>query len=139
MKIRGQDDWGNGAYDAPRGDHRHEGVDVCCEAGELIRSLTYGKVSKIGWCYDWSDYPGRKHMRYVEVALDGNFFRYLYVTPSIAVGDHVSPGAVLGASIDLDAVFPKIIQHVHIEHIEPSGLKVNPLRTIITVQDHGDL
>jgi hypothetical protein len=139
IEIRGADDWGSGAFDAPRGSRKHKGIDPICCAGDDVCSLTYGSVSKLGWCYIWDKYPDRKHMRYVEVTLDGNRFRYLYVTPLVSLGDKVAPGMPLGSSIDLNQVFihpdrGPITQHYHLEVITPAGDKINPAHMLPEVE-----
>jgi murein DD-endopeptidase MepM/ murein hydrolase activator NlpD len=126
MKLRGEDEWGSGAYQAPRGNGVHNGVDPCISPGDAIKSLTYGFVTKRGWCYDWDDYPDRKHLRYVQVTLDGNDFRYMYCSLSVSKGDRIKPGDELGMALDLDPFFPGITPHYHFEIIGPDGEYVNP-------------
>ena len=132
MRLRATDKWGSGAYGAPRGDHTHRGVDVVAAPSHLIRSLTYGTVSKIGWCYSQ---PERSHLRYVQVTLDGNRFRYFYCAPWVAKGDSVSPGDVLGIVQDLQPFFPGITDHYHFEIIDPHGEYVDPASMIPAIEE----
>lgn len=135
MKIRGIDDWGSGEYDAPRGDHRHHGVDIVNSPGDPVNSFTYGTVSKIGWCYGWDKHPDRKHLRYVQVTLDGNDFRYMYLSPSVAQGDKIKPGDELGIAFDLKPHFPFITDHYHFEIIGADGEYVNPADMIPEIRE----
>lgn len=125
IKLRKADKWGQGHFGAPRGNRTHNGVDVCTEAHEEVCSHTYGLVTKIGYPYNPKD-PKKGFLRYVEVTLDGNRFRYFYIAPALKVGEIVTPGMVLGHAQDLDAIYPGITQHYHFEIIDPNGQYVNP-------------
>lgn len=121
--IRGRDCWGSGEFGAPRGDGTHNGVDIINAPGEIVEAKTYGVVTKLGWCYPQ---PDRRHLRYVQVTLDGNDFRYFYVEPVVAQGDKVVPGVSLGVALDLDPFYPMITPHYHFEIIGPDGEFVDP-------------
>ncbi len=135
MKLRGTDEYGSGEYQAPRGHRLHNGVDPCVSPGDPIKSLTYGTVSKIGWCYGWDKYPDRKHLRYVQVTLDGNDFRYFYCKPTAAQGDNIQPGDELGIAHDLQPFYPGITDHYHFEIIGPDGEFVNPADMIPEIKE----
>ncbi len=140
MKIRGQDDWGAGHYGASRGSRRHNGVDVVNSPGDAVKSLTYGTVTKVGWCYGWKKHPDRKHLRYVQVTLDGNDCRYFYCKPTAAQGDKIKPGDELGIAHDLNAVFVDerkrpMTQHYHLEIIGTDGEFVNPADMIPEIKE----
>ena len=54
MKIRGLDCHGSGAWQAPRGHRKHNGVDVVCEPGDKVSEMnnefSKGKGIIIGVC-----------------------------------------------------------------------------------------
>ena len=118
--FRGGDKHGFGHFGASRGTRTHKGVDVACYAGSQIPSLTPGTVTKIGFPYSGDD-PKKGHLRYVEVTLDGNRFRYFYIEPSVEVGDVVIPGDQIGTSQGLLKIYPGITDHIHVEQINPDG------------------
>lgn len=125
LPMRGQDLQGAGWYKAPRGKRKHNGIDLVCEKDFIVESLTYGDVTKIGYPYLPSD-EERGHLRYVEVTLDGNRFRYFYIHPLVQVGDKIMPNIPLGVSQDLCSIYTGITQHVHFEIIKPNGKHMNP-------------
>lgn len=125
LYIRPQDSQGAGYYGAPRGHRTHNGVDICCESLEEVKSLTLGKVTKIGFPYD-PKHPVKGHLRYVEVEMDGNKFRYFYIYPWVKKGDKVSPSTVLGTSQDLTKIYKGITQHYHLECKDVNDEYYNP-------------
>jgi len=124
--IRGQDAWGSGEWQAPRGDRKHNGVDPVCSIFEAVLSDVDGKVTKIGYPYNPSD-KKKGHLRYVEVTDSRKSrVRYFYITPTVKKGDLIEKGDQLGTSQSLLGVYPKITQHYHLEVIA----YVNPLEYI---------
>lgn len=123
--IRGQDCHGAGYYGAPRGGRVHKGVDCACHPGSIVLGLTHGEVTKIGYPYNPND-EKKGHCRYVEVTLDGNRFRYFYLTPLVSVGDTVAPLEPLGKVQDLTIIYPGITSHYHFEIIDANGEYINP-------------
>lgn len=115
LPIRGEDKWGNGKYQAPRGDHKHNGIDLSCLEGTVILSPVNGVVSKLGYPYNPSD-EKKGHMRYVEVISDGIYkHRFFYVLPSVDVGDTIKIGDQLGVAQDIASIYPEITPHIHYE------------------------
>ena len=137
IKLRGTDCWGSGAYGASRGDRTHKGVDVVASPNQPIKSLTYGTVSRLGWCYDWGKYPTRRHLRLVVVELDGNEFTYMYCSPSVCRGDAVKPGTILGTGQNLQPHFKGITPHFHFEIKTPVG-NANPADMIPAIAEAVD-
>lgn len=135
MKLRDSDKWGSGRFGAPRGNRRHNGVDPCISPGDPVCSLTYGTVTKIGWPYSAAKYPERSHLRYVQVTLDGNDFRYMYCKPLVAQGDKVAPGDALGVALSLQPFFPGITDHYHFEIIGPDSEYVDPASMIPEIKE----
>ena len=86
-------------------------------------------VTKLGYPYSPED-EVKGHLRYVEVDLDGNRFRYFYINPLVQVGDKVWPQTILGTSQDLTEIYPGITQHVHFEIIGPDGDPIDPQRML---------
>lgn len=123
--IRGTDCHGSGAYGAKRGKRRHNGIDLACFKGSLIKSLTHGIVNKLGYPYNPSD-PKKGHLRYVEVGLDGNRYRYFYIDPCVAVGDIIEPGMIIGEAQGLCDIYKGITDHIHFEHINATGAFSDP-------------
>lgn len=122
---RGFDAHGSGAFNAPRGDHTHNGVDFACVARSKILSVCAGEVTKIGYPYNPTD-SKKGHLRYVQVTdIDGRDLRYFYVRPIVKVGDKVSTDDVLGTSQDLTSIYKGIVQHFHFE-IRDNGKYLNP-------------
>jgi murein DD-endopeptidase MepM/ murein hydrolase activator NlpD len=134
--LRTSDPHGAGHFGAPRGKKKngkkktHRGVDVACCAGSIIPSLTPGTVTKIGYPYD----PGsvtKGHLRYVEVTLDGNRYRYFYVMPSVRVGDKIKQGDQVGVTQGLTKIYKGITDHFHFEHIDPKGKYQDPTNMVM--------
>jgi murein DD-endopeptidase MepM/ murein hydrolase activator NlpD len=109
--MRGSDAQGKGYFGASRGDRTHKGVDFVAKPGEPVRAFMAGTVSKLGFPY--ADKPA---FRYVEVKrINGDNLRYFYVSPTVAVGDQISAGEMLGTCQELP--YPGITQHYHFEVI----------------------
>lgn len=112
--IRGNDNFGSGAFGASRGGRSHNGVDVACYAGSSILALKPGKVTKLGYPYNPNN-EKKGHLRYVQVTHEGKNYRYFYVSPSVRVGDEVRVGDVLGKAQGLLKIYPGITDHIHFE------------------------
>jgi len=118
MMIRGNDCHGSGAYLASRGSREHNGIDICCDKGELITSFINGVVTKIGYPYSQGllTHPAKKALRYVQVTdLYGFDIRCFYVLPSVEVGDRITAGQILGDAQGLTDIYEGITEHYHFE------------------------
>ena len=114
-ELRGFDAQGSGAYLAPRGNRKHNGIDFKCKAGDLIQSVCDCEVTKIGYPYNPSD-EEKGHLRYVQVTdSNGVDVRYFYIEPMVRLGDRVTAMDVLGRSQDLTEIYKGITQHFHFE------------------------
>lgn len=115
---RDQDEYGSGDYQAPRGSHRHRGIDFTPQ----IHAVNDGIVTKIGYPYgDDLSY------RYVQVTdVDGNRARYFYISPAVNKGDTINKGAVLGKLQDLGKRYPNITPHFHFEVKSADGEIIDP-------------
>nr|VFJ50505.1 MAG: Peptidase family M23 [Candidatus Kentron sp. DK] len=126
-KVRGDDRWGGGRFDSPRGNRPHEATDYVAEPGQNVVAVTGGKIDKIGYAYgDDLSY------RYVRISTpDGYVARQLYVNPAegIVPGAQVTAGQVIGISQALGSRYPGITEHVHVD-ITRNGAPVNPTTLI---------
>lgn len=137
--VRGQDNWGSGDFDAPRGIRRHKGIDIVAHPGYEVIACCVGDVSKIGFPYAQDDPDGfdnederrkfflKAAMRYIEVMTPGkNRVRHFYVDPSVKVGDRIIQGRTLGTVQDIAAIYPGITPHYHFEVYDRNNRIVNP-------------
>ena len=112
--VRGIDAFGSGNFGAVRdaGKRRHHGVDYVSQPGAEVLAPLSGKITRIGFAYS-----GREDLQYVEIINPETHLsaRVLYVSPTVAEGDLVSAGDVLGAAQDLTGRYPGITNHVHVE------------------------
>ena len=86
-----------------------------------------GKVTKIGL-----PYKGNSKIKYVEITSPlGYVVREFYVDPltSIRVGSNVATGQPIGNHQSLNARYPGITEHVHVE-IMLGGALVDPTTVI---------
>ena len=124
--IRQQDDYGSGEYGASRGSRLHKGVDFAPQ----VHAVTGGKVTKLG-----HPYANDLSYRYVQVTdKDGYRVRYFYVSPSVAIGDVINEGQILGLMQDLGRRYhgtkeaPRTITpHFHFEVMDKRGACIDPI------------
>ena len=134
MRARGIDRHGSGAYLASRGSRKHNGIDICCEQGELIKSFSGGIVTKIGYPYSQGPDadPAKKKLRYIQVTDDyGLDVRYFYIMPILVKGDQVHPGDILGEAQGLADIYEGITEHYHFEVLKMIGknkLFIDPIK-----------
>ena len=96
-ELRGEDNWGSGAYGASRGSRKHRGVDYKPRQGEHIMSICAGVVSKVGY-----PYGDDLSFRYVEVTdRDDYRVRVMYIEPMVTEGMQVFRHYVIGAAQEL--------------------------------------
>ena len=127
MVIRGPDRWGSGEYGASRdrGRRRHRGVDLVCEAGDVILSPVSGTVTKIGYPYDPNGPKG--HKRYVQVTDDDGLHHRFFYTDALAdVGLQIETGQPLAKAQGLQDIYPGITDHIHYEIKRPDGSFIDP-------------
>ena len=119
--FRRCDAQGCGHYGAPRGGRIHRGVDLACEGKLPVGSPVRGVVTKLGW-----PYVGNFDIRYVQISCEKYRYRVFYVSPTVAVGDTVELGDIIGAAQSLKQLYPGITDHVHLEVKDPDGNFVDP-------------
>ena len=116
--MRGGDVFGSGDFGASRdgGKRRHEGVDYVIAPGAPVHSPIAGEVARLGYAY-----RGEGGYRIVEIVNSETKIkaRVLYVAPSVEVGDVVVAGEEIGTAQDLNARYPGITNHVHVELRDP--------------------
>lgn len=126
--IRGQDKFGSGSYGTRRdgGRRSHNGVDYISYAGQSIRAVIGGTITKIGY-----PYANDMTFRYVEISNSNYSVRHMYVLPAsyIQKGSIVRSGDVIGSSQSLLLRYPGITDHVHIE-IKYKGGYIDPTSVI---------
>lgn len=139
MKLRDYDDWGAGHWGASRdgGSRLHKGIDVESVPGAPVFSPVDGKVTKLGYVYDWDKHPGKKHLRYVEVSADGYKYRMYYAKPTIEVGDVVKQGEQVGIAQELGVFYPGITEHVHLGIRGPNNRRIDPTPTFHVLNNAG--
>jgi len=112
------DAFGNGEFGASRdgGSRQHEGVDYTADADQAVAAPISGFVTKIGYAYGGDD-----TLRFVEITNPaiGYVARAFYVDPSVAVGQALRLGETIGTVASLQAHYPGITDHVHLEIIKP--------------------
>jgi len=113
-RVRGDDRWGSGYFGAPRGDHKHNGVDFAVDKGSAVCALRAGRVSKIGFPYNPAD-KHKGHLRYVEITVGELRFRYFYIHPIVEKNQTVDVDQPIGIAQGLRTIYPGITDHVHLE------------------------
>lgn len=127
-KVRGTDDYGSGAFGAPRSrdqqSYSHRGLDLTCDAGQIIVSPCKGVVTHVSQAYSGD---ARYHSIHIQPdeALDADV-KLLYVDPArLNVPYLIEEGADLGNAEDLSMKYPGITQHCHLE-VHVAGELVDP-------------
>lgn len=128
FEVRAHDDFGFGAFGASRdgGSRHHEGVDYVGFAGQDVAAPIAGQVTRMGLAYADANY------KYVEITNPetGYEARVFYVEPTIAIGDTVEVGQVIGKLKSLQPRYPGITDHVHLE-VMKSGARLNAAEVIV--------
>lgn len=130
--MRDADNFGSGAYHASRdeGARLHQGADFLALPGQAVAAPISGYVTKIGYAY-----ADNLQLRYVELTNPaiGYMVRVFYVSPSVTVGQAVRLGRPIGTALTLQARYPGISDHVHVEvtrlgegHVDPANLIPQP-------------
>ena len=130
-KIR-NDSFGAGGFGTPRSSNvsarkKHNGVDYEGDAGQDVKAVTSGIISKIGY-----PYADDLSFRYVEITAEGGYrVRQFYVEPSDGLKKNmaVKKGQVIGTCQALTKKYAGMTNHVHVE-IKKDGELVNPEKII---------
>lgn len=122
LQRRTVDNWGSGAFGAPRGSRRHKGIDFAAPPGTVIHATVNGTVTKLGY-----PYGDDLSFRYVEVTSATNLrHRFFYVEPLATLGQYVRVGDDIGTVQDTTVRYEGITNHVHYEILKPGGDPINP-------------
>jgi hypothetical protein len=132
LSKRGIDDWGNGAFGAPRGGGRaHKGIDFAASVNDEVLSPVKGSVTKLG--YPYAAKPGDEVVfRYVEITdYKGNRHRVFYIEPCVGLEQHVDITTVIGLVQDIAGKYHRddrnpMTNHCHYEIFDPEGNVINP-------------
>ena len=120
------DSYGCGNFGAPRDGRarKHKGQDYISTVGQPVFTPIDGRVVSTGAAYADGRYP---ELTLVKIqSLSGvASFAFMYVLPVVQVGDTVTAGERIGTAQSLQARYPGIPNHVHIE-LAIGGLKVDP-------------
>ena len=125
--LRGCDKHGCGAFNAPRGDRHHRGLDIQCLKCQKVLSPVAGHVTKIGFCYSKKD-KEKSRYRYIEIDFQTHLrIRILYVSPFVVEGQDILKGQFIGQQQGLGVVYKGIREHIHLELLE-NGKRIDPIR-----------
>ncbi|KAJ1195087.1 hypothetical protein NDU88_004369 [Pleurodeles waltl] len=120
--VRNCDLYGCGCYRCPRGRKYLKGVDVVCRDGSTVYAPFTGTISNHAMCYgDVEDSPGSEGFTFIG---SGFCFKIFNVKPD----DHDGPvmkGCRLGTMLPMQARYPRITSHIHIQKCDlsdPTGL-----------------
>ena len=139
-KVRGSDCQGSGWFHAPRGKHRrHNGIDLVCDGGTLIRACNSGTVTKADGCI-YAD-PKKRDWRYIEITDGfGNKVRYFYVVPvdlpdckRVELGLRINRGDVIGVAQGIESLYEGITPHIHFEVKNSHNNIINPSQYLLDV------
>lgn len=131
-KVRGSDCHGSGLYRAKRGRRKHNGTDLVCDGGTLIRACNSGTVTRAdGGIY--AD-PAKREWRYIEITdYLGNRVRYFYVVPAhlpdcqtVEIGLRIERGDIIGVCQGIESLYEGITPHLHFEVKNAKGEFINP-------------
>ncbi|XP_048380271.1 myeloid protein 1-like isoform X2 [Stegostoma tigrinum] len=114
-QVRGTDIYGSGAYGAPRDNDRHLGVDVICKEGSVIYAPFSGRLIRRANPYN----NGNAIDNGVMMRGPGSCVKMYNFQPDRYTG-RISKGRRLGTLLNVQAVFPEITSHVHIEMCDTS-------------------
>jgi len=119
------DAYGSGAFGSVRdgGKRKHEGVDYVAGQGQVAAAPIAGAVTRTGYAY-----KGDNRLKFVEIdnPATGYSARVLYVAPTVAIGQSVMAGEMIGVVQDLSLRYPAgIINHVHVEIPDPAGVTLD--------------
>ena len=105
------DSEGDGRFGARRIGRRHIGLDYVAFKGCAVFTPLNGRVVRLG--YPYSD---DLHWRLVEIEGDGLIVRLHYVEPSVAAGQTVVSGTIIGHSQGISTRYsPDMLDHVHLD------------------------
>ena len=132
-EIRGSDKHGSGHYGAPRGNRTHNGVDIVCSGGTLIKCPADGVVTRCNGVV-YSD-PKKREWRYIEVQDRHKAkHRMFYVKQlGMELGIKVKFGEVIGVAQGIEYLYDGITPHIHYEIKIGRATYIDPIEYLETL------
>ncbi len=112
-QLRGHDEWGSGAFGAPRGDHSHRGIDMRVAPGDAIYAPFDGLIVREAIPYDDDDRFSGLLLRGVD-AWQGFEIKIFYMHCTHSLGQ-VPGGELVGIAQNIALRYPGITNHIHVE------------------------
>ncbi|XP_068947984.1 leukocyte cell-derived chemotaxin-2 [Petaurus breviceps papuanus] len=109
--IRGRDRYGYGKYGAPRGERTHNGVDVSCADGSVVKAPFDGMIVRQAKPYKTDNAINDG----VQIISKDYCIKMFYVKPVKYKGS-IKKGEKLGILLPMQKVYPGITSHVHVEN-----------------------
>ena len=118
MPVVRDDEWGSGRFGANRGRKQHDGLDLIITPGQPTFSMITGNVEKYEQCYT-------KDTRWTGVQIGNQLIRvelwYMNARNTVAVGELVLAGQVVGVAQDISVKYPPtekiphdMTPHIHV-------------------------
>lgn len=122
QKIR-NDAEGSGYFGAPRGNRKHQGVDLETTEGKQVKAPEAGTIKR-------KAYPYKGDANYTGLIFNGDSgteWRVYYVKPLEAlIGQRVEQGQTIATSQDISKKYgPLMKAHIHVE-ARQNGKLINP-------------
>ncbi|XP_061555641.1 probable ATP-dependent RNA helicase DDX17 isoform X3 [Phycodurus eques] len=109
---RTSDIWGQGHFGAPRGGRSHLGLDIACDDSSVVYAPF--DVTLRGRIIVYSDPKKAAINNGINLEGEGLCVKLFYVNPDRISGS-VSKGQRLGVMMPMQAVYPGITSHVHVQ------------------------
>ena len=112
LRLRGEDEWGSGAYGAARGERTHRGIDIVAEPGVRVLSPINGEIVREAKPYEDDDsyggilICGAGSWQDTEIKM---FYLDGYKLGPVLAGEPI------GVAQNLSMKYAGIINHVHLE------------------------
>jgi len=112
-RLRPEDRWGTGHFNAPRQGRSHRGVDIVVVPGESVLAPFGGTIVR-------EARPYAEDPRFGGLLLQGaeewaTYQAKLFYLEPIGTAERVQPGDPVGTAQDIALKYPGIIAHVHLE------------------------
>lgn len=123
--TRDSDAWGDGRFGASRGDRRHNGVDIVARFGQDVLSPVDGRIVRMA--YPYANDTVLSGVMIEGLGRHGGLeIKIFYMTPADGmVGQSVTAGQTIGAAQSLQAKYPGITDHIHLE-VRQNGVVRDP-------------
>lgn len=124
QKVRGNDAHGSGAFNAPRGNHIHQGIDIVTTKGENIFSPIDGEVIRYPF-----PYSGDINYKGILIKNKDYEVKIFYLNPVAKIGT-IKKGQLIGNAQDIAKKYPSapMINHIHLEVRDSKGNILDPTK-----------